>query len=282
MSGQATIHFDLREKVQGGLKPLSDTAGPYAYAARLARYIHDASTIRARTINEYGSSPSIDQIRVMMAKARDARAKVREMAARDMPDESEDPAFWGTPGLIRLAAERRALAEQHAARRALAMLTDGSSDGAPHSGSKSGSADAIAQSAASEVVPRQEVVTARQVITMTARAFGLTYADIVGQSRVRRIVSVRHMVAWILHRRGRLSLSQIGREMGGRDHSTAINSVRRFEETATPDHRAAALAIANWRNPAATCGEAEDVACAETVAETVAETGGEAGPGGDS
>lgn len=248
-----TVHFDLREKVQGGLKPLPETAGPHVYAARLARYIHDASTIRARTINEYGHAPSIDQIRAMMAKARDARALVREIAARDTPDESEDPAFWNTPGLIRLAAERRALAEQHAARRALAMMTEtgpasSRSDASPNQASGQGSAQALVQ-------PR-ELVSAREVITMTARAFDLTYADLTGQSRERRIVAVRHMAAWILVRRGRLSLSQIGRAMGGRDHSTVINAVQRFEETATPDRRAVALALANWRNPPAACDEA--------------------------
>lgn len=257
MNRSATVHFDLREKVQGGLKPLPETAGPHAYAARLARYIHDASTIRARTINEYGRAPSIDKIRAMMTKARDDRALVREMAARDTPDESEDPAFWGTPGLIRLAAERRALAEQYAARRALAMLAEadpasGGSDASTHDGAR-----AIAQQGSSqELVRPYEMVSAREVITKTARTFDLTYADLTGQSRDRRIVAVRHMAAWILARRGRLSLSQIGRAMGGRDHSTVINGVRRFEERATPERRAVALALANWRNPPAACDEA--------------------------
>lgn len=220
-----TVHFDLRQMVHGGLKPLPDSAGPRAYAKRLARYIRDASTIRARTINEYGTAPAIEEIKVMQAKAREERAVVRQMAERDTPDESEDPAFWGTPGLIRLAAERRAIQQRLQILQATERLDH-----------------------AEEDVVRREVVTGREVITLTAQAHGMTYADLTGPSRNRRIVSVRHMAAWILLKRGRLSRAQIGRLLGGRDHSTVINSIRMFETTATPEQRELALRIANWRN----------------------------------
>lgn len=248
MSEPAIGHFDLREMVCGGLKPLSETAGPVVYAKRLARYIRDASTIRARTINEYGRAPSIDEIKAMQAKARAERALVLHVAQRDAPDAGEDPKFWGTPGLIRLAAERRAVADRVAARRALARLTEAAGDGTDQN-------------------PPRDMVTAREVITMTARAFGLTYADVTGQSRVRTITAVRHMVAWILLQRGRLSRAQIGRILGGRDHTTVINAVRRFEGKATPEQRAAALAIVNWRNPLI---ESADSEVAEPDADTSA------------
>lgn len=38
------------------------------YARRLASYIKDPSTVRARTLSEYGAAPTIDQIRAMRAE----------------------------------------------------------------------------------------------------------------------------------------------------------------------------------------------------------------------
>lgn len=236
-----SLYVDLRAKVIGGLPPLSETAGSRTYAKRLARYIHDASTIRARTINEYGTAPSIDDIKAMQAKAREESALVRQVAQRDTPDEGEDPAFWGTPGLIRLAAERRAIQQRAQMAQAIARLDH-----------------------AEETPVRRDVVTGREVIALTAQAHGLTYADLTGPNRARHIAMVRHMAAWILLKRGRLSRAQIGRLLGGRDHSTVINSIRMFEATATPEQREVALRIANWRNPQIETDETADDATEQT------------------
>lgn len=233
MSGPALNHVDLRESVGGGFAPLHEAAGPKAYAARLAAYIRDASTIRARTMCEYGRAPSIEAIKLMQAKARERSALVRLQAERNTPAEDEDPGFWGTPGLIRLAAERRAIQQRALLAQASARLDD-----------------------AAAASTKRDVVTAREVISLTAQAHGLTLADLTGRSRKRAIVPVRHMAAWILLQRGRLSRAQIGRLLGGRDHSTVINSIEAFEAKASPEQRALAQRIVHWC--AAKCEAGED------------------------
>lgn len=240
-----TLYIDLRDKVLGGLRPLPEAAGPEAYAARLARYIREPSTIRARTINEYGRAPSIERIQELVANARAKSAAIRMAALRDVPDEGEDAQLWATPGLSRLAKERREASIRAAAQLALARLdqAEGAGD-----------------------VPRREMASLRDIITMAAHAFGLTHADIVGRSRKPEIVAIRHMVAWILIKRGRLSSGQVGRALGGRDHSSILHSRDKFEQRATPEHRDFALRLVNWRNPMV------DESLAETCpAETVGE-----------
>jgi chromosomal replication initiator protein len=224
-------YIDLRDKVYGGFQQLKETAGPTAYAARLARYIRDASTIRARTMNEYGRAPSIEQIRDMIADARDKVAQVRLAAAQNAPDENEDAQLWATPGLIRIAAERSAMAERTAALRALAKLDEAAGDGTPEH-------------------PARDMVASRDIITMTATAFGLTYAEVTGRSKARHIVAIRHMAAWILTKRGRLSSVQVGKALN-RDHSSVIHGRDQFEKRATPEQRDFALRLANWQNPLA-------------------------------
>lgn len=227
-----SLYLDLRDKVEGGFKPLSATAGPVLYAARLARYIRDASTIYARTMNEYGRAPSKEHIQAMISAAREESARVRLSAERDTPDESEDAQWWATPGIIRLAEERRVALEKIAAQRALQRLDEAEGDGTRER-------------------PRRDMVAARDIIAMTATSFGLTYADLTGRSRRRNIVAVRHMAAWILIKRGRLSTSHVGRALGGRDHSSAIHARNMFEERATAEQRDFALRLARWSNPLA-------------------------------
>jgi len=47
--------------------------------------------------------------------------------------------------------------------------------------------------------------------------------------RKRNIVEARHVISWILVRRIGVSMSNVGKNvLGGRDHTTIINSVRMF------------------------------------------------------
>lgn len=59
--------------------------------------------------------------------------------------------------------------------------------------------------------------------------FGVSPDEILSHIRLQHIAQARHVVAWILHRRG-LSYPAIARELGDRDHTTIMNSVRKIEE----------------------------------------------------
>lgn len=73
----------------------------------------------------------------------------------------------------------------------------------------------------------------RRVIAFVAEAHGLCYEDIVGPSRVGRIVKARFEAASRLRhmpwRKSHPSYPQIARWLGYRDHTSAINAVRRHD-----------------------------------------------------
>lgn len=70
-----------------GLKTFDHS--PLAYAKRLASYINCATTVRARTIDEFGYAPSLTHIEGMIQRRRE---KSRQADNDDMP-EAEGPRF---------------------------------------------------------------------------------------------------------------------------------------------------------------------------------------------
>lgn len=64
------------------------------------------------------------------------------------------------------------------------------------------------------------------IVEEVGLVMGVPYADIIGPTRTRFVVKARMTAAMVLHKRG-MSLSQIGRHLGGRDHSTIIYSLDR-------------------------------------------------------
>nr|WP_307909165.1 helix-turn-helix domain-containing protein [Mycoplasmopsis bovis] len=51
-----------------------------------------------------------------------------------------------------------------------------------------------------------------------------------GKSRRKDVVLARHIAIWIVKKQLDLSLEQIGKFFGNRDHSTIINAVRKIEK----------------------------------------------------
>jgi len=62
-----------------------------------------------------------------------------------------------------------------------------------------------------------------------ARAFGVSRAELVGSSRAATPLRARQVAIYLTRELTDLSLPQIGRLYGGRDHSTVLNSIRRLE-----------------------------------------------------
>ncbi len=58
---------------------------------------------------------------------------------------------------------------------------------------------------------------------------GWTPTTILGPQRRREVVRVRQLLMWEVSERFRLSLPQIGRMFGGRDHTTVLHAIRRVE-----------------------------------------------------
>jgi chromosomal replication initiation ATPase DnaA len=58
---------------------------------------------------------------------------------------------------------------------------------------------------------------------------GWSFTVIIGPQRRDKVVEVRHQLMWEISERFRISLPQIGRLFGGRDHSTALYAIRKVE-----------------------------------------------------
>ena len=67
-----------------------------------------------------------------------------------------------------------------------------------------------------------------EIIAQVASYTGVTVQDIQGQSRKRKIVYPRHMVCYLAKKHTNLSYPQIGKLLGGRDHSTVIHGEYKF------------------------------------------------------
>lgn len=70
----------------------------------------------------------------------------------------------------------------------------------------------------------------RDIVAEIAALYDVTVADLTGPSRRKRITHPRQHAMWEVRRRApHLSLPQIGRLFGGRDHTTIIHGLRAHE-----------------------------------------------------
>jgi chromosomal replication initiator protein len=83
-----------------------------------------------------------------------------------------------------------------------------------------------------EVVPRHRAARASSVEEIqqrVAEGFGVSRAELIGASRAATPLRARQVAIFLTRELTDLSLPQIGRLYGGRDHSTVLNSLRRVE-----------------------------------------------------
>jgi chromosomal replication initiator protein len=87
-----------------------------------------------------------------------------------------------------------------------------------------------------EVIPYSRPVHATSVEEIqerVAEGFGISRAELVGTSRATTPLRARQVAIFLTREMTDLSLPQIGRLYGGRDHSTVLNSLRRVESSLT-------------------------------------------------
>lgn len=81
-----------------------------------------------------------------------------------------------------------------------------------------------------ELEPSDERLPARTIIERVSSASGIPYREIVSASRMRPIAAARMLAMYEVRiRRPDLSLPQIGKLFGGRDHTTVLHAVRKVE-----------------------------------------------------
>lgn len=77
---------------------------------------------------------------------------------------------------------------------------------------------------------RPKHLNARQVVDRTAKHFQITIEDMMGPKRDKDIVLPRQVAMYILREELHLSFPKIARELGRKDHTTAIHSVEKIEK----------------------------------------------------
>jgi chromosomal replication initiator protein len=85
-----------------------------------------------------------------------------------------------------------------------------------------------------EVIPKPSARTAQatsveEIQQQVAERFGISRAELIGSSRAATPLRARQVAIYLTRELTDLSLPQIGRLYGGRDHTTVLNSLRRIE-----------------------------------------------------
>ncbi|HVY96526.1 MAG TPA: chromosomal replication initiator protein DnaA [Solirubrobacterales bacterium] len=87
-----------------------------------------------------------------------------------------------------------------------------------------------------EVIPHArsaKATSVEEIQERVAETFGISRAELVGSSRAATPLRARQVAIFLTREMTDLSLPQIGRLYGGRDHSTVLNSLRRVEASLT-------------------------------------------------
>lgn len=93
----------------------------------------------------------------------------------------------------------------------------------------------IASSLLGSAQTRPKHISARQIIERTARHFQIPIEDILGPKRDKDIVVPRQVAMYMLRSELHLSFPKIARELGRKDHTTAIHSIEKIEKEALVD-----------------------------------------------
>jgi len=89
--------------------------------------------------------------------------------------------------------------------------------------------------------------TAADIITCVEDEFGILYDKMKSIHRYRRIVEARHVAMYLIRKHTNISLFEIGKMFGGRDHTTAIHSIQHTQDLidTEPDFKQRLLTIEN-------------------------------------
>lgn len=213
---------------------------PESYAQRLAGYIKNPSTIRVRTLEQWGRAPSLDRCKLFIAAANPPRPRyenddyIPAVLAKWSCDHevNADNAYLKDTGeygciICRREAQRRAAAA-YRARKALDAANQAKAE------ENARKLKEIEQQRKIRKIARQEKRTrdkGRRAIYVSevmnscvmavCRAGLFNLSDVIGKSREPKLVLAR-LATFILAKEYNLSYPEMGRWIG-RDHSTIIH-----------------------------------------------------------
>jgi chromosomal replication initiator protein len=112
-------------------------------------------------------------------------------------------------------------------------------------------AQPVSSTLVEEVIPPAAEVpsnTVDGIQQLVASYFELPISTLVGPSRAATPVRARQLAIYLCRELTEFSLSQIGREFNGRDHTTILNAVRRVDERLEADDRETCEQLAQLRS----------------------------------
>lgn len=77
--------------------------------------------------------------------------------------------------------------------------------------------------------------TPLSMVKSMCEKFGVSYSEVCGNSRARRLTRVRQMMMYVLKNSTNLSLTEIGNVCGGRDHATVVYAISQIENQKSSD-----------------------------------------------
>ena len=84
---------------------------------------------------------------------------------------------------------------------------------------------------------QRSVASPEKILTTVCRHFDVQQADIISGRRPQALSFARQMAMYLLRERTELSLSEIGAQLGGRDHTTILHGIRKIERIVDTDSR---------------------------------------------
>lgn len=103
---------------------------------------------------------------------------------------------------------------------------------------------ALAKDAMEAVIKENtnSAITPASIIDQVSRYFNISIEDIKSEKRRSDIVFSRQMAMYIIRETTNLSLPEIGKEMGGKNHTTVLYSIRKLEDSMKQDPKTAKIA----------------------------------------
>jgi chromosomal replication initiator protein len=83
----------------------------------------------------------------------------------------------------------------------------------------------------------RSVPAAEAVLQAVSRYYGVSLADIRGKQRDQRVVRPRQLAMYLLRHDGQLSTPDVGRLLGGRDHTTVMHGASKIDTLLQRDHQ---------------------------------------------
>lgn len=201
----------------------ADNITPIGMAAKLAEYISDPSTIRARVKDHFGRAPSIDQCRSLRLEVEGRRQKhvsLAEYKFRTDCQKHDGPYEMDEDGFDRCVTckeeKRRAQIERELNHIRRLQEVRRIKEAARLKIANQQIAAALA------MLKNRPQDECDMIVEQVCAVFGITKEELLSRSHARHFVDARTVVVVGLRKRGH-SYPWIGKRLGGRDHSTIMH-----------------------------------------------------------